>query len=236
MQEKAIMQLKSYLQLSKKQECRRLTLTGWLIIIICITVICIFIGRNAHVFLAITKPVASKILVVEGHVPDFTLDSVKRLVMQNNDTLIFTTGIPMTQGSYLCGYSNYADLTAASLYNLGLNTVKIISVPCNPKQRDRTYESAMALKRKLIKMKIKGGLLNILTTDTHARRTKLLFEEALGDSWQIGIISIKSTNYDTKKWWTSSFGMRAVIYEGLAWFYARFLFSPDNLDTDANRN
>ena len=234
MTEKKINILKPYFKLFKKKECRRLTFSGWLVLFFFISIVFWISAKYAHAFLAINEPIISKVLVVEGHVPDFTLDSVKHIIKNNQDTLIFTTGIPLTQGSYLCGYTNYADLTAASLYALGIDSSLIISVPCHPKQRDRTFESAMALKRKLKKMNLNKGCFNVLTTDTHARRTKLLFEEAFGDSWKIGIISIHSTNYNNNKWWTSSYGMRAVVYEGLAWFYAKFLFYPDKSDIENN--
>jgi uncharacterized SAM-binding protein YcdF (DUF218 family) len=230
------MQLKSYFQLYKIKECKKLTLTGWMILIIILLILTVLIGKNAYSFLAVSKPVVSNLLIIEGHVPDYALDSAKKIFTQNNDSLIFTTGVPMKQGRYLCGYSNYADLTAASLYRLGIDSSLIISVPSIPKQKDRTYGSALALKRQLKKMNITKGSFNILTSDTHARRTKYLFQKAMGENWKIGIISIHSTDYDTDKWWKSSFGVRAVIYESLAWIYAKFLFYPDNIDTNANRN
>ena len=124
------------------------------------------------------------------------------------------------------GYSNYADLTAASLYRLGIDSSLIISLPSYPKQKDRTFESALALKRQLKKMNLIEGSFNILTSDTHARRTKYLFQKAMGKRWTIGIISVHAIDYNTDKWWTSSFGVRAVIYESLAWIYAKFLFYP----------
>ena len=230
------MHLKPYLKLYKKKECRRPTVIGWFVLLIFIVFLFSFLGRNAYSFLAITKPVVSKIIVVEGHIPDYAIDTAKVIILKNKDSLIFTTGVPMIQGSYLCGYKNYAELTAASLISVGIDSSIIIIVSCNPKQKDRTYETALALKHRFQMMNLSEGSFNILTSDTHARRTRLLFQLVFGEKWKIGIISIAAKNYDTKKWWTSSFDVRAVIYEGIAWMYAKFLFYPKNTDDNANRN
>lgn len=218
--------VKPYLHLCKRKERTRLTFLGWLIMLSILTLFSTFIAKRAHSFLATTEPVDAQILVVEGHIPDYAIDSAKALIEKHHYTHIFTTGIPFFQGADLCGYKNYADLTAASLISRGVDPKLVVSVPCSPKQRDRTYESALALKRRLKLLNLNGGKINVFTTDTHARRTRIMFQEGLGDSWDVGVISITSIDYDTKKWWTSSYGMRAVIYEGLAWIYAAFIFNP----------
>ncbi|MFZ4739599.1 MAG: hypothetical protein ACOYLE_00355 [Bacteroidales bacterium] len=230
------MHLKSYLKLYKKKECRRPTVIGWFILLIFIVFIFSFLGHNAYSFLAITNPVVSKIIVIEGLIPDYAIDSAKVIIAKNKDSLIFTSRVPMIQGSYLCEYKNYAELTAASFISVGNDSSSIIIVPCNPKQKDRTYEIALALNRRFQMMNLTEEYFNILTSATHARRTRLFFQLVFGKKWKIGIISIIATNYDTKKWRTSSFGLRAVIYEGIALMYAKFFFYTKNTDDNANRN
>ncbi|MFZ4398957.1 MAG: hypothetical protein ACOYO1_02895 [Bacteroidales bacterium] len=211
------MQIKSNFQLYKRKEYKRLTLTGWGLLITCIAIFCSLSLQNAFSFLEIANTIESKLLGIERHVPDYALDNAKIFSIQNQDSLIFTTGVTMTQGSNLCGYSNYSDLKAATLYGLGINSSLIISNPSNPKQKDRTFESVLALKHQFRKMNITKGSLNILTLDTYTRLTRYLFWKAMGKNLKIGIISVHAINYDTTKWWTSVFGVRAVIYEGLAW-------------------
>jgi len=68
--------------------------------------------------------------------------------------------------------------------------------------------------------------INVLTEDAHARRTWLLFQEALGPGVAVGIISVPDPDYDANHWWRSSDGVREVLDEGIAYGYARFFFWP----------
>jgi hypothetical protein len=68
---------------------------------------------------------------------------------------------------------------------------------------------------------------NVLTADVHARRTRLLFEMALGPSVKVGIISVPNADYDARRWWRYSQGVRAVFGECIAYAYARVFFRPE---------
>ncbi len=58
--------------------------------------------------------------------------------------------------------------------------------------------------------------INVLTEDAHARRTWLLFQEALGrDMLKVGIIAVPSPDYDPSRWWRTSAGVREVLDEGI---------------------
>jgi len=65
---------------------------------------------------------------------------------------------------------------------------------------------------------------DVVTQDAHARRTRLLFQKAFGNGVSVGIISIPNPDYDAKRWWRYSEGVREVIGEGIAYIYARFFF------------
>jgi hypothetical protein len=65
-----------------------------------------------------------------------------------------------------------------------------------------------------------------MTEDAHARRTRLLFQKALGNDVRVGIISIPNPDYDAKHWWRYSEGVREVIGEGIAYAYAKVFFYP----------
>ena len=68
--------------------------------------------------------------------------------------------------------------------------------------------------------------INVVTEDVHARRTRLLFQEALGPDVKVGIIAVPSPEYEARHWWRYSEGVREVIGESIAYVYARFLFWP----------
>jgi len=69
--------------------------------------------------------------------------------------------------------------------------------------------------------------LNIITASTHARRSRLLFQKALGDSMRVGVIRLPAEGFNEDEWWKSSAGVRSVINESIAYIYARFLFRPE---------
>jgi hypothetical protein len=54
----------------------------------------------------------------------------------------------------------------------------------------------------------------------------LLFQKAMGEKVTIGITAIEDRNYDPKKWWAGSYGVRAMVDEAVAYGYARLLFRP----------
>ena len=43
--------------------------------------------------------------------------------------------------------------------------------------------------------------LNVLTEDVHARRSRLLFQGALGKDIKVGIIALPNPDYDWRHWW-----------------------------------
>jgi len=94
-------------------------------------------------------------------------------------------------------------------------------VPSHVIGRDRTYSSAIALRRWLLDHNMPLQSFNVVTVDAHARRTRLLFQKALGNDVRVGIISIPNPDYDAKHWWRYSEGVREVIGEGIAYTYAK---------------
>ena len=67
---------------------------------------------------------------------------------------------------------------------------------------------------------------NLLTEAAHARRTRLLYQEAFGEGVKIGIIAVPNPDYDAGHWWRYSEGVREVLGESIAYLYAKFLFHP----------
>jgi uncharacterized SAM-binding protein YcdF (DUF218 family) len=67
---------------------------------------------------------------------------------------------------------------------------------------------------------------NLITGGPHARRSRLLFEKALGKGVTVGVMAIAANDYDERHWWHFSQGVRIIIDETLAYAYARVLFYP----------
>jgi uncharacterized SAM-binding protein YcdF (DUF218 family) len=99
-------------------------------------------------------------------------------------------------------------------------------VPSHVMDRDRTYASAVALREWLREHNMAVRSLNVITEDTHARRTRLLFEKALGKNVKVGIIAVATPDYDARRWWGYSEGVKDVVSEGVAYLYVRLFFRP----------
>jgi len=99
-------------------------------------------------------------------------------------------------------------------------------VPCWEEQNDRTYHSALALKKWFQEFNVHPKSIDVVSQGPHVRRTRLLFQRVFGKQVRVGIIGVRDTDYDPLHWWRCSEGVRDVISEWIAYLYARFLFSP----------
>src|SRR5207245_6855202 len=91
---------------------------------------------------------------------------------------------------------------------------------------ERIYSSAIALRDWFRQDNLEIHGFNVLTEDCHARRTQLLYQEAFGKNVNIGIIAVPNPDYNSKRWWRYSDGVREVIGESIAYIYAKVFFRP----------
>jgi hypothetical protein len=222
----------AYFDLIQKKQCWVLTSSGWFIVLISIIAIVILIVITIYPFLAMNRPLYGDILVVEGWIPDYALEKAIVEFKTNNYQRLITTGGPLNKGSYLSKYKTHAELTATLLKKLGLSEEVIVSIPTPLVNTDRTYATAIAVKKWLLASNLSIKSLDIYSVGVHARRSRLLFKKALGDKVTVGVIAVESEGYDPQCWWKSSNGVRAVFGETIAYIYARFFFYPSPFEQD----
>ena len=87
---------------------------------------------------------------------------------------------------------DYACLGAATLLKLGLSTNEVQAVPTPLTQRDRTYAMALSLKHWLREHGMAPTKGNLITSGPHARRSRLMFEKALGRDCPVGVLAVLS--------------------------------------------
>ena len=180
---------------------------------------------NVHPFLAVTHRVDTKILVVEGWMGEYAIRAGADEFKTGDYEHIITTGGPVAgSGGYTNDYNTFASVGARRLKAAGVADESVLMVPSHVIGRDRTYSSAIALRRWLRDHNMALRSINVVTEDAHARRTRLLFQKALGNDVRVGIISIPNPDYDAKHWWRYSEGVREVIGEGIAYIYAKVFF------------
>jgi len=186
----------------------------------------LWIVRDLHAFLAVNDPVSNGILVVEGWTPDYGMELVREKFKQDHYQKIYVTGGPIEYGMHLSAYETYAQLGAATLVKLGLDSNAVQAVPGPRVIQDRTYYSAVSLKKWLLEHGITPTRILLLSDGPHTRRSRLLYQMAMGKDVKVGSIAIPPKDYDERQWWRYSAGVRSVVSEFVAYLYARFLFFP----------
>lgn len=209
-----------------RRQCLVPTLRGCVLAALSIAVLAPIGICKIGPFLTVSDSVPGGVLVVEGWAPDYVMQAAAAEFKQNHYAKLFVTGIPLTQGTLLSEYKNHAYVGAATLLKLGLTTNEVQAVPANQTQRDRTYNMALSLKRWLREHELSPTRVNLITVGPHARRSRLLFEKALGNGVMVGVLAIPDRDFNERHWWTSSQGVRGIIGEALAYGYARLLFYP----------
>jgi len=208
--------------LLNKKERLGLSWKGRLIGILISICLFIFSLKTIYPFLAPTNRLDSKILVVEGWLLDEDMkESVEEFKTYNYDH-IYVTGGPIQAGAFLSEYKSYAQLGTETLKKIGINPKQVTAVPGPETIKDRTFTSALALKKYFENERISSKSLNLFSHGPHAKRSQLLFELAFENKVKIGIIASKSPFFNSEKWWTSSAGVRTLVDELIAYPYAVF--------------
>lgn len=202
------------------------TWRGWILLALVGSLLLTVIVRSLHPFLSVNTPMSDGLLVVEGWIPDYGLSVAIQELKRNHYQKIYVTGGPIEDGMYLSAYRTYAELGAATLLKLGLDTNVVQAVPAPKVRQDRTYNAAVALKRWWQAQGIKPDRIHLISDGPHCRRSRLLFQKAMGEDVFIGVTPVPSSEYDDAHWWRYSAGVRTVIGESLAYLYARLLFHP----------
>ncbi len=201
------------------------TFRGCIVISLSVGVLLILFVRSLYPFLALNDPVPGGLLVVEGWAPDYGLQIAMEEFKRDHYQKIYVTGGPLELGFHLAAYKTYAQLGAATLIRLGLDSNVVQAVPAPMVRQDRTYTSAVSLKKWLLEHGIQPTKIHLMTEGPHGRRSRLLYEKAMGHEVVVGVTSFPSRQYDPQHWWRYSAGFRNVVDEAVAYLYARLLFS-----------
>lgn len=214
--------------LFRRRQCILPTWRGWLLFLVLGAAAITFAIRGAYYFLAINDPVPSRngILVVEGWGDDAFMEYAISEFHRGHYEQLFATGGPLDKGSMFAKYKTYAEFSVASLIKLGFDPALVHAIPAQEVCKDRTYASAVALRKWIESHGMKVTSLNLFSEGCHSRRSRLLFQKAFGDTAKVGIIAYENPEFDPDAWWTTSNGFRTVTGEMIAYIYARFLFHP----------
>jgi len=219
-----------------RRERWSLSWRGRLILASVLLLVGTLVFKGVYPFLATTHRVNTNVLVVEGWIHEYAVRAALEEFQSNHYERIFTTGGPVEgTGGYTNDYNTSASVGADLLRKNGIANESLQMVPSRVMDRDRTYGSAVALRNWLREHNVTVRGVNVLTEDVHARRTRVLFEKALGNKVAVGVIAIPNPDYDAKHWWRYSAGVKDVVSEAAAYVYARLLFHPSASSSDDKR-
>jgi hypothetical protein len=189
-----------------------------------LTILVIF---TIHPFLAVTHRENTNVVVVEGWMNQALMRAAAEEIKTSSYQHVYTTGGPVEGlGGYVNDYSTSASIGAGLLRQAGVPADLVQMVPSRISGRDRTYSAALALKNWFKEHNVSVTAVNVMTQGPHARRSRMMFQEAFGKSVKVGVISISNPDYDAKHWWRSSEGVKTVIAETVGYIYAKIFFRP----------
>lgn len=178
-------------------------------------------ARNIYGFLAVNSPVAGKVLVVEAWIPRYALREAVEIFNRGGYDRIVAAG---TIGIDEDPTKEY--FATGRLIEMGVPPDRIVDATYAYAKRDRTFHAAMTVRAWLESNGLARTSIDIVTLGVHARRSRLLYERAVGDDVAVGVYSIAERGFDADRWWQSSHGTRRVIDETIAYAYARLFYLP----------
>lgn len=191
-----------------------------------LVIILLFVLRGSiYGFLALNEPIQSDCVVVEGWLRPNYMSEAAQFIRAQKIHRVFTTGNDAEDewGTFRGG--TFAELGKERLASFGVSKEEIIAVP-NHSQRDRTFNSALALKDWCGRNGTTLGSFNLITEGPHARRSFMLFRRVFGPKTEIGVVALKPVPDQAMKWWKTSAGFREVTDELIAYLYAAIVFRP----------
>lgn len=213
--------------LANRRERWGLSWKGWIMMGLLIIGLATLFTHRLYPFLAVTDRVDTDALVVEGWVHQYSIRAAINEFNAGHYQRVFTTGGPIVgMGGYTNDYNTSASLGAGRLRAEGFSPDLIQMVPSRVSDRDRTYSAAKALRDWFNEHHVTVHGVNVVTEDVHARRSRLLFQEAFGPGVKIGIIAVPNPDYKANRWWRYSEGVRDIVSESVAYLYAKLFFWP----------
>jgi uncharacterized SAM-binding protein YcdF (DUF218 family) len=207
-----------------RRERWALTWTGRLLALIVVATLAVIAARGLCGFLAITSPVGGKFLVVEGWLRPYAYREAAAQFRKGNYQKIIAVAVLQEDGSIGDDLPEHAG--GEYLISFGVPRDLVVTASSEEVHRDRTFHAAITVKQWLQQHGLQTTSIDVVTVGAHARRSRLLYQKALGSWVEVGVIAVEDPRFDAKHWWRSSEGVRTVIDEFVAYLYARIIFSP----------
>ena len=212
--------------LVRRREIWLPTIWGWLALLLIGATTIVLVARNLHSFLAPNQPVGARVLVVEGWIDTQGLDQAVAAFRSKGYERVVTTGGPIERMPGLFGHATYAELAADYLKQHGLADASVMAVPAPESAQDHTFLSAVMVREWAKQSGLTFDALDVFSSGTHARRSRLLYRLAFGPNVEVGVFAARPSDYDADSWWQTSTGVRDVLDQAIGLLWVKCFFRP----------
>jgi hypothetical protein len=214
------------LGLFRRRETWTPTARGWLALLAVAAASTWFFVANIRGFLAVTEPVGARTLVVEGWTSPKEMARAVDVFRAGGYERIVTTGGPLEGWPELLGHRDFADLAAEYMTQHGIARDAVVAVPAPASAQERTFLSAVTVREWAKRSGADVAKLDVFTSATHARRTRLMYRAAFGAGVEIGVIAADVPDPLGRPWWRTSGGLKDVLAETIGFVWAKCFFWP----------
>ncbi len=201
------------------------TLWGALLIAGVLAAVGVGLARNAYALLAPQRPApGARTLIVEGWLNRAELQQAAAVLRAGRYERVLSTGGTIDPEVDAGQWRNHAQRTAAHLREFIGGTLPVIAVETPASAQERTYLSAVMVRRWAQQTGTRLGTVDLFSVGVHARRSWLLYRMALGA--EVGVFAARPTDFDAERWWTNSVGAKSTLGEALSLGWTRCCFWP----------
>lgn len=203
-----------------------LSFRGRLLVCLVVLALALTTAKRLYPFLAITDRTLGEILVVEGWINSGSVEQAAKEYGAGQYKVVLVVAAVHDTGNKWDSGRYKPEYIAETLLRLGVPKDRLHLVLCEVVQKDRTYQSALAVQEWIRAQGTPVQGIDVVTLGPHARRSRILFQKVFGAGTNVGVIAMEERDYDPERWWRSSEGVRDVPFEALAYLYARWFFTP----------
>lgn len=213
-------------KLIHRKECWRLTWPGRVLALVLAVVLLRLSAPVVYHFLACDPnqlPSSAEAWTVESWLGDAELAQIAPAASTGGVQRIYCTGGPVEYGAMLVEFKSYAEATRVRMLMAGAPSNIVMAVPAPQVRKDRTLNSALALRDWLVRSSTPPPQrLTLITGSVHARRSRMMFRYAFREhpDMAVDVVSLTPERFNAQDWWTCSEGFKTVMYELLAVPYA----------------
>ena len=170
-------------------------------------------------FLSLTERRPAEVLVVEGWIGRDGVRAAATEFVEHDYRYVVAAGSVTTAERWKEGGWSYAEGAEHELIRSGVPADRTIVASARNTERQRTFESAVAVRQALQAKDIHPKALDVFTWGPHARRSRLVFAKVESPDTKVGVVSWAPASYETVAWWGSSDRAKELLTETAGYFY-----------------